>query len=276
MSKPRVTIITACRNGANTIKDAIDSIIAQGYENLEYIIVDADSDDGTAEIIEKYKQHVSIWIREPDKGIVDAWNKGIRQASGDIVGILNTDDYYLPDAMQRAVDTFVEDEECGFVFGHLRVVNEETGDEHIEMGLPDYHVSIVYDVVAVPHPTVFVRKKVYEQIGVFDSAYTLAMDYEFVRRMVHAGIKGICIPHLQAVMRQGGVSDRNIIEAFRQVMRISIRYGFNPFLAVGYFSLKAVRTWLGRFLSLLGISVSMRRRIRTFIKTPLQIGTAKK
>jgi glycosyltransferase involved in cell wall biosynthesis len=260
--KPRVTVITACRNAARTIEATILSVVNQGYEGIEYIVVDAMSDDGTADIISKYADKISLWIREPDKGIADAWNKGIKHASGEIISILNADDFYTPGTVSLAVSAFMEHQDCGFVYGDLKVVNLAKGFERIEKGLPEYRAIIHYNMVNLPHPTVFVKKAVYDRIGVFSSGYRIAMDYEFVRRMAYHGVEGKHIPQILAVMRDGGVSETDRITASREVMTISIAYGFNRFLAFGYFLFKCSRTYAGKAIGYLGVDMATLRQLR--------------
>jgi glycosyltransferase involved in cell wall biosynthesis len=260
--KPKVSIVTACRNAAGTLEETILSVINQDYEDIEYIIVDADSNDETADIIEKYRQRITLWIREPDKGIADAWNKGIRRASGDIIGIINADDFYMPGAISLAVDMFIENQGCGFVYGDLRLVNFAKDFERIERGCLDYRTIIRYDMLNLPHPTMFVRTDVYNQIGLFSLNYRIAMDYEFVRRMASRGVEGRRIPRVLAVMREGGLSETDRITASREVMKISTTYGFNRVLALGYFLFKCTRTYTGKAIEHFGGDMATLRKLR--------------
>jgi glycosyltransferase involved in cell wall biosynthesis len=259
---PKVTVITACRNAARTIQETILSVINQEYDNIEYIVVDANSDDGTADIISRYEQNISLWIREPDKGIADAWNKGIRNASGDIVGIINADDLYTPSTVATIVDALARDEDCGFVYGDLKVVDDGLAFRHVEKGRPDYERTTRYDMLHVPHPTVFVGRSTYNRIGLFDTRYRIASDYEFIRRMATNKIRGTYIPETLAIMRQGGVSQTHRTAAFREVMAISIVYGRNPLAAACYFCFKLMRTYLGKALDQAGIEAPARRKMR--------------
>lgn len=113
----KVSVITVCYNSANTIEKTIKSVISQDYGDIEYIIIDGGSNDGTLDIIDKYKDKISILISEPDKGIYDAMNKGIRIASGEIVGMINSDDWYGPYTVGAAARAMIRHPECGVVHG---------------------------------------------------------------------------------------------------------------------------------------------------------------
>jgi glycosyltransferase involved in cell wall biosynthesis len=264
--KPKVTIITACRNSLRTMEDTIQSVLGQDYQSIEYIIVDANSSDGTADVINKYWQDIAVWIREPDNGIADAWNKGIKRSTGEVVGIINADDFYLPETVSTVVDVLIRNPQCGFVFGDLRLINDATGEERIERGVSNYRSILRYDMLNIPHPTIFVRKDIYDRLGLFDTTYRIAMDYEFLCRMTSHEIEGKHIPKTLAVMREGGISESNRIVASREVMDISVSYGLNRFWAGGYFLFKCTRTYLGIALGCIGIDMPKARRLRNSIR----------
>lgn len=266
MNPAKVSIITACRNSGATIEDAILSVAGQTYANIEHIIVDAVSDDGTAGIIQKHKERISAWIRESDNGIAEAWNKGIGIASGDVVGILNADDRYMPATVSTVVDILTQRQDCGFVYGDLGIETQDGVFSHIEKAVPGYERETRFDMLHVPHPTVFVRRTVYDRIGLFDPAYRIAFDYEFIRRMASAGITGEYLPVTLAIMRQGGLSHAQNTRAFREVRDISVRYGYNRGAAACYLYFKLVRTHLGLLFDRLGISALDRRKARTYLK----------
>lgn len=261
---PMVTIVTACRNAAKTIGQTILSVINQGYSDIEYIIVDSNSTDGTADIIRHFEQNISLWIQESDDGIADGWNKGIRYASGEIIGIINADDYYMPGTIATVIDAFRTNPDRGFVFGDLEVVNEQSGKRHVEKGRDTYESTLPYEM-SVRHPTMFVRSETYRRLGSFDGRYRLAMDHEFLCRMTSRGIKGRYIPRTLSVMRQGGLSDVNRILAFSEVRAISALYGGSRTVAAAYFWFKVARTHLGRMVDRLGIDAHSRRMVRYWL-----------
>ncbi len=256
---PKVTIITVCRNSGDTIEETIRSVIGQGYDNLEYIIVDAESDDGTAGIIERYKQHVHVWIREPDDGIADAWNKGIGRATGEVIGIINADDRYTAGTIAAVVDAFAREPGCGFVFGDLDMT-DGAGRAYRVFGRADYQRTSRYRMI-LNHPTMFVKRRIYDEVGPFNTGYRICPDYELARRMIARGVEGAYIPRLLAVMREGGLSERARAAAAREQMVVSIRYGFNPLLARCYFSVNRLRFCFGKTIERLGLSLSTQRRL---------------
>jgi glycosyltransferase involved in cell wall biosynthesis len=259
--QPRVNIITACRNSVRTIEGSIGSVIDQDYRNVEHIIIDAESTDGTYEIISRFQKKITIWVREPDDGIADAWNKGIKRTTGEIIGILNADDLYTVGTISAVVDTFESNPECGFVFGDLEMRNSATGRSYRVYGRADYQRIIRYNMLGIPHPTVFVKKSVYDQVGLFDTRYVICSDYELIRRMVANGIKGVYLPRILTIMGEGGLSERDRVQAAREVRDISIKYGANRLFAYHYFYLKFLRFYTGKMIDHLGISLSTQRRL---------------
>jgi glycosyltransferase involved in cell wall biosynthesis len=253
LGAPKVTVITACYNKARTIEGTIKSVLAQTYDNIEYIIVDAQSDDGTYDIINKYSSAIGRWMREPDTGIADAWNKGIAASTGDIIGILNADDWYHPDAVIRAVEAFAENPGYGFIFGDLAVVLEQGDKQYCLKGDPNYGAMICKDMPSIPHPTVFVRRAVYEKCGLFDLSYRVSLDYEFLLRIHKAGVNGFYVAQTLATMRLGGVSDTGYVQSHRETSWISIKYGCNSWLAMGRCYFKIVKSAVRRALEFVGI-----------------------
>jgi glycosyltransferase involved in cell wall biosynthesis len=257
--EPKITIITACRNSANTIGNTIRSVIDQHCPNTEHIIIDANSDDGTAVVIEGYGDNISLWVREADDGIADAWNKGIRRATGDIIGILNSDDFYAPGTIVTVVNAFNSDPECGFVFGDLEMINGSTGRSYKVLGRPEYRENTRYHMLGVPHPTVFIKKWVYDKVGLFDTGFRICADYELIRRVISKGIKGVCIPRTITIMREGGLAEIERTLLLREVRRISIRYGANRTIAWLLFWMKYLRFQIGKTIACFGLSLSTQR-----------------
>lgn len=170
----------------------------------------------------------------------------------------------MPGAISRVVTAFRTNPGCGFVFGDLEVVNEQSGKRHIEKGRDTYESTLPYEM-SVRHPTMFVRTEVYWQMGTFDRGYRQAMDHEFLCRMQSKGINGQYIPSVLSVMRQGGISDVNRILTFREVRAISVFYGASRTAAAAYFWFKVVRTYLGRIVDHIGIDAHSRRMVRYWL-----------
>ena len=167
---PLVSIITVCLNTEKTIRRTIESVIAQTYGNIEYIIVDGGSTDRTLEIIGEYRSHVGLLISEPDQGIGDAFNKGIARSSGEYIQLLNADDFMPPEKIAISVGRLVRHGDAAFVFGDMLVIDGSGTTLYRLHGDPDYASSIACLVPRVNHPTFLVRRSVYEKHGVFDPA----------------------------------------------------------------------------------------------------------
>ena len=157
----KITVITVARNGVSTIKRTINSVLGQGYADLEYIIVDNNSTDGTSELIESYLDRVSLYIREKDEGIYDAMNNGIQYATGDIIGILNSDDYYESGALFEIVKAFSESN-ADIVYGDAMLF------DGMSQELYPICEKDLWKGMGSPHPATFIRRDVYRDYGCFD------------------------------------------------------------------------------------------------------------
>ena len=208
----RVSIITVSYNSASTIKDTIDSVLVQDYPNIEYIVVDGNSKDNTLEIIQSYGSRISKVISEKDKGIYDAMNKGVALASGDIVGILNSDDFYANSAVIREVVNQFNLHQTDSVYGDLDYVKVSPPFDIVRKWRSgNYQKKRFYKGWMPPHPSFFLRRSCYEQFGVFDLQFKRAADYELMLRML---LKNECtssyLPLVLVKMRVGGASNSSI------------------------------------------------------------------
>ena len=208
----KISIITVVRNNVKTIKDAIESILNQTYKNIEYIIVDGSSTDGTVELIKEYGNKINKFISEPDNGIYDAMNKGIRLATGDIVGILNSDDFYINNQVIEEVVKEFEEKEVDSVYADLVFVKPENTKKVVRY-YDSSHFSIekfAYGWMPA-HPTFFVKREMYEKYGVFKTDYKIAADYELLVRFLAK--KKVSYSYMQepiVKMRIGGASTSGI------------------------------------------------------------------
>lgn len=212
MESRLVTIITVVYNGENYIEQAITSVLEQTYSNIEYIVIDGLSKDNTMAIVNKYRDRIQKIVTEKDKGISDAFNKGIALASGDIIGILNADDWYEKDTVEKVVKQMGDSD---IAYGDLKLWKNETFDT-IFCGNHDY----LKKEMSVNHPTVFVKKHCYEEFGVFNLSYKYAMDYELLMRFMFKGCTYKYIPSVLANMRWAGASDKNWYDAIKEVREI--------------------------------------------------------
>lgn len=213
---PYVSIITVVFNGEKYLEQTILSVINQTYKNIEYIIIDGGSTDSTLNIIQKYSDRIDCWISEPDKGIYHAMNKGIALARGELIGIINSDDWYELNAIEEVIKVYKGN--STIIYGLMRhVINENFAEVYAA-----YPTSIPGKMI--PHPTCFVPKLIYDKYGTFDLSYHSCADYHFVLRVYKAGVSFIMIEKILANFRFGGFSfnKRSLIESFN--MRYKMGY----------------------------------------------------
>jgi glycosyltransferase involved in cell wall biosynthesis len=187
--KPRLTIITPSYNQASFIERTLRSVLDQGYEPLEYFVVDGGSDDGSAEIIERYADRLSWWVSEPDDGQTDALNKGLRRATGDYVAYINSDDYYMPGAFDAAVGA-LERSQARWLAGVCRFVDADDRLEELwRPQLPGRRRQWwALDPWGVPQAATFWRRDVFEEFGLFREDMHYVFDTEYGLRLAYAGV----------------------------------------------------------------------------------------
>lgn len=206
----KISIITITYNSAATVEDTIKSVVMQDYPDVEYIIIDGKSKDSTLQIVEKYKDKISKIISEKDKGLYDALNKGIKHATGDIIGMLHSDDLYThPQVLSNILKTFQDHPDAEGVYADLIFVNRNDTDKVIrtwESG--NYQEGDFLNGWMPPHPTFFVKKTTYEKYGGFNTSLKLSADYELMLRLIHKNqIKLAYLNEVIVKMRMGGVSN---------------------------------------------------------------------
>lgn len=213
----RVSIVTVVYNGEKFIKSAIDSVLSQDYPDIEHIIIDGNSSDNTMSIVNGYKDSVARIISEPDNGLYDAMNKGLSYCTGDIVGILNSDDFYKgPDVISKVVACFAKSD-VQTVYGDLLYVDQfET--EKIKRywkGGEFKRSKFLYGWMP-PHPTFFVRKEIYKKYGMFNLNLKSAADYEFMLRVLYKyKTSSYYLSQTLTVMRDGGMSNSSVSNRLR-------------------------------------------------------------
>ncbi len=217
-NKPLVSIITPTLNSGRFITDNIRSIRSQTYPRIEHIIVDGGSSDDTLNIIRELDPGAVV-ISEPDKGISDAFNKGIRNASGDIIATLNSDDYYVDNqVIQKVVNVFMRDRDVKFVYGKVKRIDSKSGKALFVYGQPFF--SGGKDVLeSISHPALFIAKEVYDTIGHYSLEYKCAMDYDFFLRVTEF-FKPYYFDEIMTIMRWGGFSTKNMFLSHRELYRI--------------------------------------------------------
>jgi glycosyltransferase involved in cell wall biosynthesis len=215
----KLSLITASYNSARTISDTLRSVNAQTYPDLEYLVVDGGSKDETMAIVAREGLRVTSAVSEPDKGIYDAYNKGLSRTTGDIIGFINSDDYYCtPEALAEVMAAFEADPELEAVHGDLVYVDPVvTGKIERHWKSRPATAKTLRRGFIPAHPTLFLRRGVYDKVGGFDTAYRLAADYDFMLRAFHVHqIKSLYIPSIWVRMRSGGATGGTTTSIVRQ------------------------------------------------------------
>lgn len=220
----KITIVTAVLNGAATIRDTIQSVGSQNDPDLEHLVIDGGSTDGTLDILRQHEGQLR-WVSGPDAGISDAFNKGIELATGEVIGIISADDTLWPDAVRHVRAAFLRDPEADVVFGDA--VYFEPGGRRTR-SRPELDFREVHRRSPLRHAAVFVHRRAYERWGGFDVALRLAMDYELILRFYRSGAKFVYIDRVLAGIRTGGISAQRYRATIDETRRISIRYGYPP------------------------------------------------
>jgi glycosyltransferase involved in cell wall biosynthesis len=237
-ANPKITIITVCFNASRTVEQTLRSVLDQGFPGLEYIIIDGGSTDGTLDIVERYRDSLSVVVSEPDNGIYDAFNKGIRLATGELIGILNADDFYSPWALEKVAKAYAAHRECDVFFGKIAAIDEENQRWIVYSLASERWLS---DRMCLSHPAVFVPKSAYGKYGLFDESYKIAGDWDFLLRLYKAGARFCPVDEVLTAFRMSGVSSdlsprqirekRKVFknnldksEAFRKILKMQLKY----------------------------------------------------
>lgn len=242
----KISLITVTYNSSNTLKSTLDSILKQLHTDYEYIVVDGASSDNTVAIIKEYEPKFNNrikWISEPDKGLYDAMNKGILMATGDVIGILNSDDFFTSnDIFQHVSEAFEKNKDLDAVYGDIHFVNPDNLGKCVR-----YYSSKVFNRSLMrlgfmpAHPSFYMRKACFEKYGIYKTDYKIAADFEFLLRVIFKHkIRTLYIPIDMVTMRTGGASTSGMqshlkimkehLRAFREndihtnVFLLSLRY----------------------------------------------------
>lgn len=209
---PVVSIVTVCFNSVKTLGQTIESVLAQDYPRIEHIVVDGGSTDGTIEIMREYAGKVAVFITERDRGIYDAMNKGIGRASGQIVGMLNSDDVYMDSRVISELIAALSAAGSDAVFADLVYVDQDGGGRvrrYYDSG--GWRPSRFRYGWMPAHPTFFIKREWYEHCGLFSLDYRIAADFEMLVRLLHRGGASFThVPRAVVKMRVGGVSTRGL------------------------------------------------------------------
>ena len=213
----RVSVITVVYNNRDTIADAIESVCAQRGAEIELIVVDGASTDGTRDVLARYASKISLLVSEPDRGIYDALNKGISLATGDVIGFLHSDDVLADNEAIARVAVQFADASVDAVYGDLVYVRKDDPSRIVRTWTAgSYTPSRIARGWMPPHPTFYARRSVYERLGKFDTSFRIAADYDCMLRFLKAGIRVAYIPHLQVRMRVGGASNKSLANIIKK------------------------------------------------------------
>ena len=199
-------------NRADTIADALRSVETQSYQNVEHIVQDGGSTDGTLDVIRQFSASSAKMVSEPDNGIYDAINKGISRANGDIIGLMHSDDFFSDDLVLERVAEIFRDREVDGVYGDLDYVSaSNTGKIVRRWRSGPYHADLLKRGWMPPHPTLYLRREVFDRWGLYDTSMRIAADYEaMLRYLVRGDIRLAYIPEVLVKMRVGGESNRSL------------------------------------------------------------------
>jgi len=208
----KISIITVTYNSAQTLQETINSVLSQSYLDIEYIIVDGKSTDGTLDIIKAHEPKFDgriKWISEPDIGLYDAMNKGIKMATGNIIGLINSDDVFAtPDSIEKIMSVF-NDNDVDSVYADLDYVSQNNTDKIIRHWKSGKRQSFTKGWHPA-HPTFYVKKNIYQQYGMFNLTYKFAADFELMLRFVEKyNISILYLPETLIKMRLGGTTNKS-------------------------------------------------------------------
>ncbi len=215
--KPLITVITVVYNAEKTLKDTIESVMMQSYDNVEHIIIDGGSSDGTLDILKQYDHVIDYWLSEKDGGMYDAMNKGIALSSGEYVGMLNSDDMFANgDVLQNVIDTFCQTQ-TDAVFSCLNIVDKNNLNKILRKYRVTKFNSILMRIgVMPPHPTFYCKKSCYNAAGSYKTDYKIAADFEMLARLLMSHkISWSFLDKVTITMRSGGLSDSGFLSSIR-------------------------------------------------------------
>ena len=247
MSLPTVSLITVVFNGGAALKRTLESVFAQSYRPIDYVVIDGGSTDGTLDLIKSFENRIDRWISEPDRGISHAFNKGLAVSTGRYVGFINADDWLEPDQIEKAVDA-LESRNADFIFGDLTYHDADGRLLHVIKGDPLYWTKIHSRMPALNHPTMLARRTVFDGIGVFDERYHIAMDYDWALRAHLAGYFGRHAPGVIGHMTLEGTSDRRFVQGLAEVRSIALSHGQPVIKAWPLFGFRVVKGFTQRML----------------------------
>lgn len=232
---PTISVITVCYNSRRTIRRTLESVMEQTYGNIEYVVVDGGSTDGTLAIIDEYRHAIAKFVSEPDGGVYDAMNKGVRMATGDWIHLLNSDDFYAtPDVLQTAARVLDPHRTNYFLMWR------EFADQSRDLQAWDYSRWRLFVSAFLPHSALIVSRKQYDETGLYNTRYRIAADHDMILRLtaMWAGLKHD-MP--LTVMLQGGLSEMNMTQSLLEFRTVTETQGLPRIVGACVLALK--RLW---------------------------------
>lgn len=226
----KISIITITYNSEKTVEDTIKSVVSQDFPNVEYLIIDGLSKDKTLQVVNKYSAYIDKVVSEKDKGLYDALNKGIKHATGEVVGMLHSDDVYANNqVLSKVAQQFAIDPALEAVYADLVFVDRENTDKVLRTWKSGaYKEDAFKQGWMPPHPTFFVKKSVYERLGGFNLDLKLSADYELMLRFIHKEkIKIAYLPEIIVKMRMGGISNTSFFVKLKANMEDKLAWKLN-------------------------------------------------
>ena len=245
-SLPKISIITANLNGEATLERTIQSIIHQSYQNLEYLVIDGGSTDGSLNIINRYADLIDVVLIEKDKGISDAFNKGIERTTGDLIGIVSADDYLPEGSLQAVAKVWLTKQDVDVIYGNSIVY--EPGNTRQFIVKPDKDFRAIWRRQPLKHSAMYVSRKTYSKFGMYNLKYHLAMDYELTLRFYLKNASFVYINKVIGAFCIGGINDQNFVKTMAEVRDISIHYGYLKIKAHYWFFIKVIKLYIKKLL----------------------------
>lgn len=239
--RPLVSIVISTLNCAPALTKTLDSISQESWPEIEVIIADGGSRDGTLDLIVENAHRITRWMSARDSGIAQGFNRGIAMATGDIIQITNAGDYYAQGHISRVVDLLAASPKAGFVYGDVIMVDSDGQVTRRARGVPDLKNRYLDSMALASHPAMAVRMSTYERVGLFNEDLSMAMDYEWLIRCLKVGIEGVYSDSLVVRMAEGGKSNRLSLHRDWENLGVTLAHRTMPLpLAVCRFGLKTM------------------------------------
>ncbi len=223
--KPLVSIFTVVFNGEEYLEKTIQSVTDQTYDNVEYILIDGGSNDGTVDVIKKYEAQIDYWVSEKDAGIYDAMNKGLHLVTGEYIGILNADDFYEPFAIEKSIE-FIKNNDADYSVAKVQYVNTK----NIISPIFPLEKNKIYQEMFYPHISAFISRKAYKQVGLFKTQFKIAGDHDMALRIHLAGFRATYLDEIVGKLTEDGISAG--ISSNKESLSVAIENGKNKISAI--------------------------------------------